>query len=98
DARLEAFIDQILTEVPDGLLAVAQLIPMPSHVQTLATYNAAIADIVAEKAAEGAHIILVDQFTGYPDDTELPDNIHPNPAGYDRMGGIWYDAIEPYLR
>lgn len=102
--RLEAFVDEILaalegtSERSQGLLVVAQLIPMPGNVSQLATYNQAVADLVDAKAEAGAHILLADMFTGYPDGTvELPDSIHPNAAGYARMAGTWYDVIESYL-
>ena len=29
--------------------------------------------------------------------SELGDGVHPNQAGYARMAGVWYEAIEPYL-
>jgi lysophospholipase L1-like esterase len=45
----------------------------------------------------GRHVILVDQFTGFPN-SELDDGVHPNPAGYARMAGVWYRAISSYLR
>lgn len=95
--RLESFIDEILAAMPDGLLVVAKLIPLPARESDLTTYNAAVAALVEEKAQAGAHILLADQFTGFPEDTELPDGIHPNAAGYERMAGVWYDVIEPYL-
>jgi lysophospholipase L1-like esterase len=95
--RLEAFIDDILAEMPDGLLVVAQLIPLPARESDLSTYNTAVAALVEEKAEAGAHILLADQYTGFPEDSELPDGIHPNAAGYERMAGVWYELIEPYL-
>jgi lysophospholipase L1-like esterase len=45
----------------------------------------------------GKHLIVVDQHTGFPMN-ELADGIHPSPAGYTRMAGVWYTAISPYLR
>jgi hypothetical protein len=35
-------------------------------------------------------------FMGFPNG-ELGDGVHPNQAGYARMAGKWYTAIEPYL-
>jgi len=98
DARLELLVDEITTALPNALVAVAKLIPLPARETQLATFNDEyVADLVAEKAAAGAHVILVDHFTGYPDGSELPDGVHPNAAGYDRMGATWYAAIESYL-
>ena len=94
--RLSAFIDQITDAVPDALLVVAQLVPMPSKASDLATYNASMVPLVEEKVTAGKHVILVDMFTEFPDNS-LPDSIHPSVDGYDWMGGTWYDAIESYL-
>jgi lysophospholipase L1-like esterase len=95
--RLEGLLDQIISEAPEALLVVAQLIPFPKRARELTVYNAALVRIVRERAAEGAHILLVDQFTGFPLSSELSDGIHPNEAGYSRMASVWYEAIEPYL-
>ena len=40
--------------------------------------------------------MLVDMHTGFPT-SELADGIHPNTAGYARMAGVWYTAIDPLL-
>jgi lysophospholipase L1-like esterase len=95
-ARLESLIDLVIEEAPDALIAVAQLIPL-SIGGGVDAYNDAIPDIVEERADAGKHIILVDQNTDFPL-SELPDNVHPNAAGYERMARKWYEAIEPYLR
>jgi lysophospholipase L1-like esterase len=51
---------------------------------------------VQTRASAGKHVILVDQFTGFPT-SELGDGVHPNQAGYARMAGVWYEAIKSYL-
>jgi lysophospholipase L1-like esterase len=89
---LPKLLDAIIAECPDALLVVAQIIPYNG----VDSYNAAIPGIVEQKAQAGAHIIMVDQNTGFPN-SELDDGVHPNQAGYERMGKVWYDAIEEYL-
>jgi lysophospholipase L1-like esterase len=83
---------------------VAQITPLggafPSN--GVEEYNAVIPEIVAERANAGGHLILVDQFTRIATTpnfvTQLvPDNIHPNNAGYAIMAETWYEAIESYL-
>jgi lysophospholipase L1-like esterase len=97
--RLETLIDQIIAAAPDALVVVAKLIPLNfgSGSSAVGTYNNAIPGIVEERAQAGKHVIMVDQNTGFPL-SELPDNVHPNEAGYVRMAGVWYEAIKGYLR
>jgi lysophospholipase L1-like esterase len=96
EALLPLLIDAIIAECPDSLLVVSTLIPLPMNSAGIDAYNAVIPGIVEERAAAGAHIVLVDQFTGFPT-SELADQVHPTPTGYDRMGQVWFDAIEQYL-
>lgn len=97
-ARLEAFIDQITTEVPDALLVVASLIPFPLSSNNTNNYNAIIEPLVDEKAAAGKHVIFVDMNKEYPaGGGTTPDSVHPDTPGYAIMGDVWYDAIASYL-
>jgi hypothetical protein len=95
-ARLEALLDEILTANARALLVVAQIIPFPGNANVQA-YNAAIPALVQKRASEGKHIILVDQFTGFPN-SELADGVHPNDTGYRRMAGVRHGAIAKLLR
>jgi lysophospholipase L1-like esterase len=95
--RLAPLLDQILDASPDALLAVGTITPLTVNGSAnIPPYNGAIPGLVQSRAAAGKHIILVDQFTGFPNG-ELADGIHPNQAGYDRMGDAWYTAIADYL-
>jgi hypothetical protein len=94
--RLGALIDQIVAELPNALLVVAKIIPFPGAASQVNTFNAAVPGVVQERANAGKHVILVDQFTGFPT-SELGDGVHPNEAGYTRMAGVWFTAISSYL-
>ncbi|HEX2657588.1 MAG TPA: SGNH/GDSL hydrolase family protein [Polyangia bacterium] len=94
--RLGSLIDQIVTDLPDALVVVAKIIPEPAQAAAIDSYNAAIPALVQTRASAGKHVILVDQFTGFPS-SELGDGVHPNQAGYARMAGVWYDAIKSSL-
>lgn len=96
--RLPVLVDKLLTELPDALIVVASIIPFPQFSDRVTAFNATIPGMVEERASAGAHVLFVDQFAGYPANSELPDGVHPNDAGYARMAGKWYEAIEPYLR
>jgi hypothetical protein len=95
--RLGALLDHIIAESPDALLVVSTIIPFPCFSDAVSHYNAAIPEMVRARAQRGAKVILVDQFAGFPV-SELADGIHPNRRGYSRMAGVWYHAIDPYLR
>lgn len=94
--RLGTLVDQIVDGAPDALLVVSTIIPLPSSNAQLQTYNGAIADAVQERIDDGAHVVFVDQFEGFPNG-ELDDGVHPNEEGYARMAGVWWDAIVDYL-
>ena len=94
--KLGSLIDQIVTRLPAALIVVAKIIPEPSQATAINTYDAAIPALVQTRASAGKHVILVDQFTGFPS-SELGDGVHPNQAGYSRMAGVWYEAIKSYL-
>jgi len=94
--RLGTLIDQIIDTAPDALLVVSTIIPFPGSSAQVATYNEAVPDVVQQRMDEGAHIVFVDQFEGFPTG-ELDDGVHPNEQGYARMAGVWWDAIVDYL-
>lgn len=93
--RLGALMDSLIVDAPDALLVFSNLIPLGIGT-SVDSFNAPVEDMVNERAAAGAHIIFVDQFEGFPT-SELGDQVHPNEAGYARMAGKWFDAIESYL-
>ena len=96
DMRLGNLIDKLVTEAPDALIAVSNIIPFPSAASATEAFNAKVPDLVQARADDGAHVIFVDQFEGFPT-SELGDGVHPNETGYARMARTWYDAIETYL-
>lgn len=94
--RLGSLIDQIIVKLPSALIVVAKIIPEPSKANDITSFNNAIPQVVQTRANAGKHVILVDQFSGFPS-SELGDGVHPNQAGYTRMAGVWYAAIKGYL-
>jgi len=95
--RLGALIDQIITDLPDALLVVSNIIPYPSQSSQVTTYNMAVPGVVQMRITAGKHVLYVDQFKDFPNN-QLGDGVHPNEAGYARMAGVWYTAIKDYLR
>jgi len=102
--QLAGLLDQITEGAPDALVVVAQITPLGGQFPNngVDDYNAAIPGIVQERADDGKHLIVVDQFTRIASTPNfvaqlVPDNIHPNAAGYAIMGETWYQAIETFL-
>jgi lysophospholipase L1-like esterase len=59
--------------------------------------------LVTSQTNRGRHIVLIDMYGAFTRDanyktTLLGDNLHPNDAGYVRMGETWYAALTNYLR
>jgi lysophospholipase L1-like esterase len=101
--RLGNLIDDILTQAPNSLLVVASIIPMVNgNNNKVQPYNATIPEMVAERAAEGKHVIAVDNWAAFTADPNyssvwMGDTLHPNNAGYAVLGSSFYDAIAAYL-
>ncbi len=93
--RLGTALDRLLENNPQALLVVSTIIPLSFG--SVDSYNQAIPAVVQTRVEAGAHLMWVDQFTGFPT-SELGDGVHPNEAGYARMAGVWFEAIEPYLK
>ncbi len=98
--RLRALLDQITTTVPEASVIVAQITPLKRGAALSAevqAYNAAIPAIVAEEAARGRHVQLVDMYHPVPP-ALLVDGIHPDDQAYLRMAQVWEKALLPLLK
>ena len=102
--RLASLIDQITKDVPNALLVVSSIIPSKTDGTNTAfrTYNAAIKTKVEAAAAAGKHVLFVDNYQAFADNTNfktayMSDNLHPNDAGYVVLGKSWYGVIGAVL-
>ncbi|WP_437618290.1 SGNH/GDSL hydrolase family protein [Sorangium sp. So ce1151] len=103
--RLGKLLDSIFMRDPNILVVLAQIVPTrtDSTNNAIMAYNAAMPDLVSTRVSMGQHIVLVDMYTAFTNDTNyrqtlLGDNLHPNQAGYNRMADVWFEALSPYLR
>ena len=76
--RLAQLIDQIVAALPNSLLVVAQIIPLPWAESSVVTYNGAIPGMVQARAAKGKHVIMVDMNTGFPQSGGFAQRQHPS--------------------
>ena len=92
--RLRALIRLITDTAPAARLVVASITPLgdPSWDADARAFNAAIPDIVAAEAATGRQVSFLDM---YPVLTvaDLPDKVHPNQAGYNKMAAAWNERL-----
>lgn len=110
--RLDVLVDIILGALPqDGMLYLATL-PVMDATNTLyineyfftvesmdaavESCNAQIRALAAQKQAEGYPIQLAD-INGVLTKDDLYDGVHPNEAGYEKMGKFWYQRLLEYL-
>ncbi len=96
---LSGLIDKIITNAPNALIVVAQIIPLGYGTNSvIKAYNQTIPGIVQQRATAGKHIAMVDMYTGFAPTSMLgTDNIHPNTSGYKFMADHWYSMIGPLL-
>ena len=97
---LKGLLDKIITNAPNALVVVAQIIPLGYGTNdVIKAYNQTLPGVVQERAAAGKHVVLVDMYTGFTVPAMLgSDSIHPNSAGYKFMADRWYAAIRSLLR
>lgn len=98
-ARLSHLIDLITTTLPNATVIVAQIIPLARNAKLNAevvAYNATIPTMVQTKVARGKHVQYVDMYHAVSP-SMLPDQIHPDDAGYARMAKVWLRALFPLL-
>ena len=93
---LESLLDDLIEGAPDALFVVAQIIPRSSGNTATEAFNATIPAIVEERAAAGAHISMVDMYTGF-ESSMLQDSVHPNDRGNEFMADLFYEAIDDVL-
>jgi lysophospholipase L1-like esterase len=99
-ARLSNLIDEITGTLPNATLIVAQIIPLPHSPvldAELTAYNQAIPSIVQSQVARGRHVQYVDMYDAVSA-SMIPDGIHPNDQGYNRMANVWLNALLPLLQ
>ncbi len=94
--RLSQLIGKICDLKPDATLIVASIAPFANSTKNAlaVTYNAAIPGVVSTHRSQGEDVYFFDMYGQLSTSDLLSDGIHPNAAGYDKMGDAWYAAIQ----
>jgi lysophospholipase L1-like esterase len=105
DTILAAFttlVGQMRASNPRMKILVAQILPMkPSNCadcgQRVVTFNAAIPAWAKSLTTAASPVTVVDQWTGFNDDTDTYDGVHPNDAGNQKIAARWYPSVSAAL-
>ncbi|SLM38138.1 SGNH hydrolase-type esterase domain [Lasallia pustulata] len=93
--RLGSLIDEIVGECPDAAVLVAQIIQSANSdtEARIQDYNSQIPGVVADRANQGQHVMVVDMSSIGGSDLSS-DGTHPTDAGYQIMAGIWLNGLQ----
>ena len=94
----ESIIRKIRAINPRVIILVAQVIPsgkLPKYAY-IPELNREIAKMV--KRLNSKNIVLIDQSNGFDwKKYTISDHVHPNPAGAEKMAGVWFEALSKVL-
>ncbi|MEZ5302811.1 MAG: GDSL-type esterase/lipase family protein [Verrucomicrobiales bacterium] len=96
--RLDALIGKIATLSPSSHVIVTNLMERgePQNAAIQAEFNPFVEGVVADHLAAGHLVSFLDMRAAVPL-SDMPDNLHPNQAGYDKMAAAWFAAIEDVI-
>ncbi|HSI35347.1 MAG: SGNH/GDSL hydrolase family protein [Phycisphaerae bacterium] len=96
--RLDALITKITTQRPLSTLIVTNLLERTNNptandnINTM--FNPFVEGIVNTHKVNGEKVFFLDMDSALNVATDLGDGLHPNQAGYDKMGDAWFAAIQ----
>jgi lysophospholipase L1-like esterase len=98
EARYDSLVKKIITQKPNAKLILAT-IPQsqnkgyPNENNMTKDLSAKIRNVYQKHKSAGANVSLVDMNTALDPATDLADNLHPNPQGYEKMANVWLQGI-----
>ena len=97
DAPARDTLIRTIGETSTAQLFVATILPQKAPRagwEKVDAYNASLPAIVAAQKAAGKRITFVDMHAAITTDDLLPDGVHPNQAGMDKMAAAWFAAVQ----
>lgn len=93
--RLDALILKMATLRPHANIIVTNLMERgePANTKIQDEFNPFVQDIVNAHAIDGRKVTFLDMRAAVPL-ADMPDNLHPNQTGYDKMAAAWLPAIQ----
>ena len=97
--RLDGLILKIATLRPNAHIIVTNLMERAGTANTniIAQFNPFVQDRVNAHALAGRRVTFLDMRSKVPL-ADMPDNLHPNQTGYDKMANAWLQAIQAVLQ
>lgn len=89
--RLSNLLDKIASACPEAKILLASISPIWTN--RILDYNKSLPGVVELKQKQGMKLYLCDMYNAGIVINDVPDAIHPNDAGYAKMGNVWADAI-----
>ncbi len=96
DAPARDQLIRTLGETSTAHLFVATILPQKApraDWEKVDAYNASLPAIVAAQKAAGKRITFVDMHAAITTGDLLPDGVHPNQMGMDKMAAKWFESI-----
>lgn len=100
DAPARDQLIRTIGETSAAHLFVATILPQKAPRtgwEKVDTYNASLPAIVAAQKAAGKRITLVDMHAAITTNDLLPDGVHPNQAGMEKIAVTWFSALNASL-
>ncbi len=96
--RLDALILDIATLQPYAHIIVTNLLARgePQNTQIQSQFNPFVQTLVSAHAAAGRRVTFLDMRSAVPL-SDMPDNLHPNQTGYNKMANAWLPAIQTVM-
>jgi Ca2+-binding RTX toxin-like protein len=96
---LSNLIDRISTESSNTRMFVSSIAPIDpasrgtTRANVAESFNALLPNFVKDKVAQGKKVTYVNAGGSLNLNDLVPDGIHPNAAGYNKIGNAWYDTL-----
>ena len=93
--RLLAVVQRLFEDCPDAVVLLSQLGPSSNdfYQARMDAFNRMLPKVASHFASEGRHILVVDASQHIDPAVDLFDDIHPNDAGYKKMGQALAGAL-----